>query len=98
MSLWLAKLHVNAKIISRIGNDVLGNTLTKYVKENNITTDTIQVDNPAWNRSGFTVHLDNKGSTSCHYKLSCSLQDRIELNSLSETIVKESNTFVFLEV
>lgn len=93
VALRLASLDINAKIISRIGDDVLGNTLKEYVKENNIATDTIQVDNQL-ETGQVLVHLDNKGSASYTINYPAAW-DRIELDSLSEAIVKESNAFVF---
>ena len=93
VALRLASLDVNAKIISRIGDDVLGNTLIEYVTKNNLSTTTIQVDSQL-ETGQVLVHLDSKGSASYTINYPAAW-DKIESNDLSLIAVQESNSFVF---
>ncbi|HEX9151918.1 MAG TPA: PfkB family carbohydrate kinase, partial [Flavobacterium sp.] len=60
VALRLASLGVKAQIISRVGNDKTGKELLEFIKENGVSTNTIQIDN-SFSTGEVLVQLDKKG-------------------------------------
>lgn len=93
VALRLASLDVNAKIITRIGNDFLGKELMQYVQKCEIDLDTIQIDKQL-ETGQVMVHLDAKGSATYTINYPAAW-DKIEVNDLSLIAVQNSDAFVF---
>jgi fructokinase len=93
VALRLASLGVNAEIISRIGNDEIGKELLAFIKENGVTTDTIQVDQNL-STGEVIVQLNDKGSAS--YTINYPVAwDKIDCGPEEEILVKKADALVF---
>lgn len=93
VALRLASLGVNAQIISRIGNDEIGKELLNFIKENGVSTNTIQIDD-SFSTGEVLVQLDKKGSAS--YTINYPVAwDKIECNPEVESVVKKADAFVY---
>lgn len=93
VALRLASLGANTQIISRIGNDVIGKELLQFIKDNNVTTSTIQVDN-SHNTGEVIVKLDAKGSAS--YTINYPVAwDKIEVTPEAINTLKNADALVF---
>ncbi len=93
VALRLQSFGVDAKIISRIGNDKDGKASLKYIKDNAIDTSTIQID-PSLKTGCVHVTLDKTGSASYIIEQPVAW-DNIELTDNTIAIVKPSNAFIF---
>jgi fructokinase len=89
----LASLGINAQIISRIGNDEIGKELVAFIQENNVATDTIQIDQ-TYSTGEVLVQLDKKGSAS--YTINYPVAwDEIEVTPEAKNAVKNADAFVY---
>ncbi len=93
VALRLASLGVNAKIISRIGNDAIGKKLLDFVSKNNIETNTIQIDTDLPTGEVF-VKLDEKGSASYTINYPAAW-DKIESNETTKNCIKNADALIF---
>lgn len=93
VSIRLQSLGIDTKMISKIGNDHLGKELISIVKDKNVATDLIQVDEQL-STGEVLVHLDEKGSATYDIVYP-SAWDKIELNEQNINAVKEADAFVF---
>ena len=93
VALRLASLGVDAQIISRIGNDEIGEELVRFVTQNGVPTTTIQVDSTL--KTGeVIVKLDDKGSAS--YTINYPVAwDEIQLTPEIENTVIKADALVF---
>ena len=93
VALRLASLGVDAQIISRIGNDEIGEELVRFVAQNGVLTATIQVDSTL--KTGeVIVKLDDKGSAS--YTINYPVAwDEIELTPEIENALVKADALVF---
>lgn len=93
VALRLASLGVDAQIISRIGNDEIGEELVRFVTQNGVPTTTIQVDSTL--KTGeVIVKLDDKGSAS--YTINYPVAwDEIQLTPEIENTVINADALVF---
>jgi fructokinase len=93
VALRLASLGIDAQIISRVGNDEIGKELLAFVKENGVTTDTIQVDQNL-STGEVIVQLNDKGSAS--YTINYPVAwDKIYCGPEEEILVKKADALVF---
>ncbi len=93
VALRLASLGINAQIISRIGNDEIGKELVAFIQENNVSTDTIQIDQ-TYSTGEVLVQLDKKGSAS--YTINYPVAwDEIEATPEAKNAVKNADALVF---
>jgi len=93
VALRLASLGANAEIISRIGQDAHGTELQTFIKENGVSTTTIQIDQ-ALKTGEVIVKLDAKGSAS--YTINYPVAwDNIELSPKAIQSVENSDAFVY---
>jgi fructokinase len=93
VALRLASLGVKAQIISRIGNDKIGKELLEFIKENGVSTNTIQVDE-TFSTGEVLVQLDKKGSAT--YTINYPVAwDKIECTPEIENVVKNADAFVY---
>jgi len=80
-------------MISAVGNDDLGNKLISYLKENNLTSEFVQIDND--HQTGkVNVTLDKNKSASYEIKFPVSW-DFIKLNNENTELVKNSKVFIY---
>ncbi|WP_336066529.1 carbohydrate kinase [Mesoflavibacter sp. CH_XMU1404-2] len=80
-------------IISAVGNDILGEKLIAYLKENKINSSNIQLkDN--YQTGQVNVTLDSKGSASYEIK-SPTAWDNIEINKQNLEQVRQSDVFIY---
>ena len=84
---------LNAAIISRIGNDELGQNLKKYLKERGVETTLLQTDEKI-STGKVNVTLDSNGVASYEIKYP-SAWDKIELTESVIEKVKNADAFVF---
>ena len=86
-------LGVNTKIVSRVGNDILGTELTGFLAQKEVSTQFIQTD--TYLPTGFVdVTLDEKGSPS--YKIVQPVAwDNILLTEDVKKAVSEADAFVY---
>ena len=93
VALRLASLGVDAQIISRIGNDEIGEELVRFVAQNGVPTATIQIDSTL--KTGeVIVKLDEKGSAS--YTINYPVAwDEIQLTPEIENTVINADALVF---
>ena len=80
-------------MISAVGNDRLGDQLIHYLKENNLTSEFVQV-NQEYQTGKVNVTLDKNKSASYEIKYPVSW-DFIELNDENIHLVKNSKVFIF---
>jgi len=93
VALRLQSFGIDAKIISRIGNDRDGKASLQYIYDNTIDTSTIQIDT-AFKTGCVKVTLDAKGSASYSIEQPVAW-DKIELTNQSIEVVKSSDAFIF---
>lgn len=93
VALRLASLGVEAKIISRIGEDEIGKELLEFVETNGVSTAVIQVDQD-YSTGEVLVQLDEKGSASYAIKYPVAW-DEIALSPESKNAVKKADALVF---
>ncbi len=93
VALRLQSFGIDAKIISRIGNDEDGKASLKYVKVNTIDTSTIQMDS-ILKTGSVHVSIDKNGSASYTIERPVAW-DNIELTDLAIATVKSSTAFIF---
>ena len=89
----LSSFNHNVTMVSAIGQDVYGEQLMEYLRENKINTDCIQVLHE-YETGKVKVILNNKGSASYNIKYP-SAWDKITITEASKTAVKNADTFVF---
>jgi fructokinase len=93
VALRMASLGIDAQIISRVGNDEIGKELLAFIKENGVTTDTIQVDQNL-PTGEVIVQLNDKGSAS--YTINYPVAwDKIYCGPEEEILVKKADALVF---
>ena len=93
VGLRMASLGIDTQIISRIGQDELGNELLDFVKENGVSTDAIQVDT-TFATGEVLVQLDEKGSAS--YTINYPVAwDKIEATPEAQNVVANADALVF---
>jgi len=93
VALRLASLGINAQIISRIGNDQIGKELIAFIQQNNVSTDTIQIDK-TYPTGEVLVQLDQKGSAS--YTINYPVAwDEIDATPEAKNAVKNADALVF---
>lgn len=93
VALRLASLGVNAQIISRIGNDEIGKELLEFIQANNVSIDTIQIDN-TYPTGEVQVQLDQKGSAS--YTINYPVAwDEIAVTPEAKNAIKNADVLVF---
>ena len=93
VALRLASLGINAQIISRVGNDEIGKELVAFIQANNVSTDTIQIDE-TYSTGEVQVQLDNKESAS--YTINYPVAwDEIEVTPEAKNVVKNADALVF---
>jgi fructokinase len=93
VALRMASLGINAQIISRVGNDEIGKELIRFIEENGVATDTIQVDENL-STGEVIVQLNDKGSAS--YTINYPVAwDKIEVTSIAENAVANADAMVF---
>lgn len=93
VALRLSSLGINSSIISSIGNDKLGKELEKYISENGVNTDLIQINENLPTGEVF-VKLDEKGSAS--YTINYPVAwDKITFTDNCVEQVKNSDAFIF---
>ena len=80
-------------IISAVGNDDLGKKLTDFLKENNLSTDYIQINNN-YETGQVNVSLDHKGSASYEIKFPA-VWDYIAATDKTIALVGQSDVFIF---
>ena len=93
VALRLASLGVNVQIISRIGNDEIGEELLKFIQKNNVFTDTIQIDE-VHSTGEVLVELDPKGSATYSIKYPVAW-DKIEVTPEAMNALKNADVLVF---
>ena len=93
VGLRMASLGIDTQIISRIGQDEIGNELLDFVKENGVSTDAIQVDT-TFATGEVLVQLDEKGSAS--YTINYPVAwDKIEATPEAQKVVTNADALVF---
>ncbi len=93
VALRLASLGIDAQIISRIGEDEIGKELVTFIQENNVTSDTIQIDK-TYSTGEVLVQLDKKGSAT--YTINYPVAwDEIEATTDAKNAVKKADALVF---
>ena len=93
VALRLQSFGNDVSMISSVGNDELGKQLLKYMVDNGLNTDAIQITN-SFITGKVQVTLNEKGSASYNINFP-SAWDYIFLNDTLIDIVKESDAFVF---
>lgn len=89
----LDKMGVEVQMISKVGNDELGNQLLNQIKNWNISTDFIQIDNE--NPTGTVIaNFDEHGEA--HYNIVENVAwDHIEITQEQKELIQNSEAFVF---
>ncbi|MFZ1291287.1 MAG: carbohydrate kinase [Melioribacteraceae bacterium] len=89
----LQSLGIPTKIISKIGNDILGSELISIIKNKNVNTSQIQIDEKI--KTGeVLVKLDSNGIATYEI-IYPSAWDKIELTKENKNLVQNSDAFVF---
>lgn len=89
----MASLGINAQIISRVGNDLIGKELIQFIAENGVDTSSIQVDK-THSTGEVIVQLDAKGSAS--YTINYPVAwDKIICTAEDEIKVKKADALIF---
>jgi fructokinase len=89
----LASLGIQSQIISRIGNDEIGKEALQHIKDHNVISDSIQVDEDL--KTGeVIVQLNDKGSASYTINYPAAWDKIIEIPE-DEIIVKKADALVF---
>ncbi len=95
VGLRMASLGIDTQIISRIGQDEIGNELLDFVTQNGVTTDSIQVDK-SFATGEVLVKLDDKGSGSASYTINYPVAwDKIEASPEAQKVVANADALVF---
>lgn len=89
----LQSLQNNVSIISGVGADENGDKLLKFIKENNVSVDGVQVNNQ-YKTGVAKVVLDSEGSASYDLKHPRAW-DKIELTDSAKELVKNSDAFIY---
>lgn len=93
VALRLNELGITSAIVSKIGEDDLGNRLLKYITNQNLNTAFMQID-PLQETGQVLVQLDEKGSAS--YTIAHpAAWDKIEALPALEEAVTQSDAFLF---
>jgi fructokinase len=93
VALRMASLGIDAKIISRIGEDEIGKELLTFVKENSVSTDYIQIDK-SFSTGEVLVQLDEKGSAT--YTINYPVAwDKIEVTQEAQSVIENSDALIF---
>ena len=93
VGLRMASLGIDTQIISRIGQDEIGKELLDFVKQNGVSTDSIQVDN-TFATGEVLVKLDEKGSAS--YTINYPVAwDKIEATPEAQNAIANADALVF---
>ena len=93
VGLRMASLGIDTQIISRIGQDEIGKELLDFVSQNDVSTDSIQVDN-TFATGEVLVKLDEKGSAS--YTINYPVAwDKIEATPEAQSVVANADALVF---
>ncbi|MBD8081035.1 carbohydrate kinase family protein [Chryseobacterium caseinilyticum] len=89
----LDKMGVEVQMISKVGNDTLGNELLNQIKNWNISTDFIQIDNEK--PTGTVVaNFDEQGEA--HYNIVNNVAwDNIRITEKQKELIQNSKAFVF---
>jgi fructokinase len=93
VALRLASFGVNSKIISKIGDDKIGKDALKFISDNGISVDSIQIDEII--KTGqVLVQLDSKGSAtySINYP---SAWDKIEFTLSAKRALENTDALIF---
>lgn len=93
VSIRLQSLGVDTKMISKIGNDALGEELLTIIKEKNVDTSLIQIDDNL-STGEVLVTLDAKGSASYDIVYP-SAWDKIEVTEANLKAVNEADAVIF---
>ncbi|KUJ49736.1 carbohydrate kinase family protein [Chryseobacterium sp. JAH] len=89
----LGKMGVDVQMISKIGNDKLGNQLLNQIKSWNISIDFIQIDN---NKPTGTVIAKFDEHGEAHYDIVNNVAwDHIEITAEQNELIRYSDAFVF---
>ncbi len=93
VALRMASLGIDAEIISRVGQDEIGNELLRFVAENGVNITSIQIDNN-YLTGEVLVQLDEKGSAS--YTINYPVAwDKIEASNEAKNAVANADAMVF---
>jgi len=93
VGLRMASLGIDTQIISRIGQDEIGQELLDFVKKNSVSTDSIQIDN-SFSTGEVLVKLDEKGSAS--YTINYPVAwDKIEATPEAQNAIANADALVF---
>ncbi len=93
VALRLATLGFEAQIISKIGNDALGNEILSFIQSNHVSTETIQIDDTLATGE-VLIGLDEKGSAS--YTINYPVAwDNIEVTAAVTNAIKNADAIVF---
>ncbi|MGI9649931.1 carbohydrate kinase family protein [Chryseobacterium sp. RLHN22] len=89
----LDKMGVEVQMISKVGNDELGNELLNQIKNWNISTDFIQIDNEK--KTGTVIaNFDEHGEA--HYDIVDNVAwDHIKVTPEQKELIQNSDAFVF---
>jgi len=93
VALRLSSFGNDVAMISSVGNDKDGEQLLRFIENNEIHTEGIQVSNK-YKTSKVLVSLDNGGSASYKIKQPCAW-DAIEYSDILKSITEESEVFVY---
>ncbi|NNT71514.1 carbohydrate kinase [Flavobacterium sp. IMCC34852] len=93
VSIRLQSLGIDTKMISKIGDDALGKELLNIIKEKNVDTSLIQIDDKLATGE-VLVTLDAKGSASYDIVYP-SAWDKIEISDDNLKVVKEADALIF---
>lgn len=93
VALRLSSFGNDVVMISSVGKDLDGNKIIDFIKEQEITTDEIQINNDN-ETSHVNVNLDGNGVASYTIEFPCAW-DFIHLKQSSRSIVKNADAFIF---
>ena len=93
VALRLASLGINVQIISRVGNDALGKELLAFIQANNISTETLQIDQ-SLSTGEVLVQLDKHGSATYNINYPVAW-DSIEATAVASNATINANILVF---
>ncbi|MEC4005102.1 carbohydrate kinase [Flavobacterium sp. SUN052] len=93
VSIRLQSLGIETKMISKIGKDSLGNALLEIIKNKNVATSLIQIDEKL-STGEVLVHLNENGSATYDIVYP-SAWDKIELNDENKKAVQEADALVY---
>jgi len=93
VALRLATLGFDSQIISKIGNDALGNEILSFIQANHVSTETIQIDDTLATGE-VLVQLDDQGSATYTINYPVAWDD-IEVTAAVTKALKNADAFVF---